>query len=138
MYNIPNLTAGVLYYVRVSAVSSVGTSDSTPAANNPVAPSQHPDAPADIAAEAIIGGTGEINSEIEVRLQKCISFVSLSPSPRSAPFRVVDAWQGRPECKKKQSQSHRKATSSPLSCNACNACCSVAGLVDIAGGERRV
>lgn len=67
MFNIPNLTAGVLYYVRVSAESSVGTSDTTLAANNPIAPSQHPDAPADIAVEAIIGDTGEVNSEIEVR-----------------------------------------------------------------------
>lgn len=66
VFNIPGLDAGVLYYVRVSAVSSVGTSDSTLAANNPVAPSQHPDAPADIAAEAIIGGSAEVNSEIEV------------------------------------------------------------------------
>lgn len=54
--------------MRVSAVSSVGTSDSTLAANNPVAPSQHPDAPAEIAAEAVISGGAEVNSEIEVRL----------------------------------------------------------------------
>lgn len=66
VYNIPDLDAGTLYYVRVSAVSSVGTSDSTLAANNPVAPSQHPDAPADITAEAVIGSGLELNSEIEV------------------------------------------------------------------------
>lgn len=66
VYDIPDLDAGTLYYVRVSAVSSIGTSDSTPAANNPVAPSQHPNAPADMAAEAIIGSGVELNSEIEV------------------------------------------------------------------------
>ncbi|CAM9211357.1 unnamed protein product, partial [Hapterophycus canaliculatus] len=48
VYDIRDLVAGTLYYVRVSAVSSVGISDSTLAANNPVAPSQHPDAPADM------------------------------------------------------------------------------------------
>lgn len=67
VYDIPDLDAGTLYYVRVSAISSIGTSDSTLAANNPVAPSQHPDAPADMAAEAIIGSSVELNSEIEVR-----------------------------------------------------------------------
>lgn len=65
VYDISDLVAGTLYYVRVSAVSSVGTSNTTLAANNPVAPSQHPDAPADMAAEAVIG-SGVVNSEIEV------------------------------------------------------------------------
>lgn len=77
VFNIPDLDAGLLYYVRVSAVSSVGTSDSTLAANNPVAPSQHPDPPADIAAEAVIGSDAEVNSEIEVRLEKRLSFCLL-------------------------------------------------------------
>lgn len=71
MYDIPDLDAGTLYYVRVSAVSAVGTSDSTLAANNPVAPSQHPDAPAEMAAEAVIAGGVSINSEIEVSERKC-------------------------------------------------------------------
>lgn len=66
VYDIPDLDAGALYYVRVFAVSSVGTSDGTLAANNPVAPSQHPDAPADIAAEAIVGSGIDRSSEIEV------------------------------------------------------------------------
>lgn len=66
MYDVSGLDAGTLYYVRVSAVSSVGTSDSTLAANNPVAPSQHPDAPAEISAEAIIEGGVNLNSNIEV------------------------------------------------------------------------
>lgn len=66
MYDISGLDAGTLYYVRVFAVSSIGTSDSTVAANNPVAPSQHPDAPADIAAEAVIGSGADLNSGIEV------------------------------------------------------------------------
>lgn len=66
MYDVSGLDAGTLYYVRVFAVSSIGTSDSTVAANNPVAPSQHPDAPADIAAEAVIGSGVDLNSGIEV------------------------------------------------------------------------
>lgn len=66
VYDISDLNAGTLYYVRVSAVSSVGTSDSTLAANNPVAPSQHPDSPADIAAEAVLGSGGLVSSEIKV------------------------------------------------------------------------
>lgn len=66
MYDVSDLDAGTLYYVRVFAVSSIGTSDSTVAANNPVAPSQHPDAPADIAAEAVIGSGVDLNSGIEV------------------------------------------------------------------------
>lgn len=70
VYNIPDLDAGILYYVRVSAVSEVGTSDSTLAANNPVAPSQHPNAPAAMAAEAVIASDAVINSEIEVGLEK--------------------------------------------------------------------
>lgn len=78
VFNIPGLTAGVLYYARVSAVSSVGTSESTLAANNPIAPSQHPDAPADIAAEAIIGGSGQVNSEIEVRFEDSSHFENSS------------------------------------------------------------
>lgn len=69
VYDISDLDAGTLYYVRVSAVSSVGTSDSTLAANNPVAPSQHPDAPADMAAEAVIGSGVVVNSEIEVGVE---------------------------------------------------------------------
>lgn len=70
VYDISDLDAGTLYYVRVSAVSSVGTSDSTLAANNPVAPSQHPDAPADMAAEAVISSGIAVNSEIEVGILK--------------------------------------------------------------------
>lgn len=70
VYDISDLDPGTLYYIRVSAVSSVGTSDSTLAANNPVAPSQHPDAPAEMAAEAVIAGGVSINSEIEVSERK--------------------------------------------------------------------
>lgn len=66
VYDIPDLEPGVLYYVRISAVSAVGTSDTTAAANNPVSPSQHPDAPANISAEPIISDGLELNSEIEV------------------------------------------------------------------------
>lgn len=66
VYDIQDLEAGVLYYVRVSAVSSVGVSDSTLAANNPVAPSQHPDTPMKLAAEAVVGDGLELNSEIQV------------------------------------------------------------------------
>lgn len=66
MYDVSDLDAGTLYYVRVFAVSSIGTSDSTVAANSPVAPSQHPDAPADIAAEAVVGSGVDLNSGIEV------------------------------------------------------------------------
>lgn len=69
VYNIPDLDTGVLYYVRVSAVSSVGVSESTLATNNPVAPSQHPDSPADVSAEAIIGDGFELNSRIEVSVK---------------------------------------------------------------------
>lgn len=67
VYDIPDLEPGVLYYVRVSAVSVIGISDSTTASNNPVAPSQHPYAPVDISAEPVITHGLELNSEIEVR-----------------------------------------------------------------------
>lgn len=67
MYDISDLDAGTLYYVRVFAVSSVGMSESTVAANNPVAPSQRPGAPADVAAETVIGNDAELNDKIEVR-----------------------------------------------------------------------
>lgn len=66
VYNIPLLDAGTLYYVRVAAISPIGTSESTLAGNSPVAPSQHPGAPDDIAAEAIFDGGEELNSEIKV------------------------------------------------------------------------
>lgn len=69
VFHIPNLDAGVLYYVRVSAVSVIGVSDSAAAANNPVAPSQHPDPPADIAAEAVISDGLSLNSEIQVGMK---------------------------------------------------------------------
>lgn len=72
VYNIPDLVAGTLYYVRVSAVSEVGTSDTTLAANNPVAPSEHPSAPAAMAAEAVIASDALINSEIEVGFEKTL------------------------------------------------------------------
>ena len=48
----------------------MGTSDSTLAANNPVAPSQHPNAPAAMAAEAVVASDATINSEIEVGFGK--------------------------------------------------------------------
>lgn len=66
VYNIPDLDAGKLYYVRVSAVSSVGASDSTLAVNNPMSPSQHPGAPADVEAKAVVGNGSALNTEIDV------------------------------------------------------------------------
>lgn len=76
VYNIPNLDAGILYYIRVFAVSSVGTSEGTPAANNPVAPSQRPGAPTDISAGVIIGNGLELNSEIEVCMSNSLVFLN--------------------------------------------------------------
>ena len=66
VYDMSGLDAGTLYYVRVFAISSVGISGATTAANNPVAPSQRPDAPADIAVEAVIGNGLELNDKITV------------------------------------------------------------------------
>lgn len=67
MYDITDLDAGTPYYVRVFAVSSVGMSEGTVAANNPASPSQRPDAPANLAAETVIGNDMELNNKMEVR-----------------------------------------------------------------------
>ncbi|CAM9134345.1 unnamed protein product [Discosporangium mesarthrocarpum] len=66
VYLITNLTAGVMYYVRVSAVSVVGSSDPTEASNHPMAPSQRPEVPEIMSAEAVLAPSTELNSQIHV------------------------------------------------------------------------